>query len=174
MILLSIFKQVLLAYLVAVIFRATLSLAFSTPETQPAFIAGYLFLLQFMIIGTIYYIVKKYKLSVGLYDFTVEYFDKSINEIANAFDTFKSGYLIDYLCIETALYDSQTVKIKDQNSKNYGELRRHILQSYNKNKAPKIPYHSKEYENYMNLLTHVINDSLDPTPFREMYLRSKQ
>lgn len=174
LILLSIFKQVLLAYLVAVIFGAILYLVFSTPETQLAFIAGYSFLLPFMIIGTIFYIVKKYTLSIGLYDFTVEYFDKSINEIANAFDTFTSGYLIDYLCLETALYDSQTVNIKDHNSKNYGELRSHVLQAYNKNKSPKIPFRSKEYENYMNLLIHVLKDSLDQTTFREMYLRSKQ
>ena len=77
LILLSIIKQVLLAYLVAIVFGAILYLTFSTPETQPAFIAGYTFLLTFMIIGTIFYIIKKYTLSIGLYDFTTEYFDKS-------------------------------------------------------------------------------------------------
>jgi uncharacterized PurR-regulated membrane protein YhhQ (DUF165 family) len=53
MILLSIIKRVLLAYLVAVIFGAILYLALGTTETQPVF-AGYTFLLTFMIIGTIF------------------------------------------------------------------------------------------------------------------------
>ena len=173
LILLSIIKQVLLAYLVAVVFGAILYFAFSTPETQPAFIAGYIFLLTFMIIGTIFYIIKKYTLSIGLYEFTAKYFNKTLNEIANASDTFTSGYLIDYLCLETALYDSQSVETKDQNSINYGELRSLVLKAYNKNKSPKIPFHSNEYENYMNLLIHVLKNPLDQTTFREMYLRSK-
>ena len=54
MILLSIIKRVLLAYLVAVFFGAILYLALGTSETQPAFLAGYTFLLTFMIIGTIF------------------------------------------------------------------------------------------------------------------------
>ena len=174
MILLSIIKRILLAYLVAVIFGAILYLAFSTPETQPAFLAGYTFLLTFMIIGTIFYIVKKYILSVRLYDFTTEYFDKSIIEIASDSDTFTSGYLIDYLCLETAECDSQTVVIKDQDSINYGELRSHILKVYNNNKSPKIPFLTQEYNDYLSLLTHVLKDPKDQTTFREMYLRSKQ
>ncbi|AMW80489.1 hypothetical protein AMD27_16355 (plasmid) [Acinetobacter sp. TGL-Y2] len=174
LILLSIIKQVLLAYLVAVVFGTILYFAFGTPESQPAFIASFFFLLPLMIIGSIYYMIKKYTLSMGLYDFTVKYFDKSINDVANAFDTFTSGYLIDFLCLETDLYDSQTVEIKDHNSINYGELRKSVLKVYNKNKSPKIPFRTKEYKNYMNLLIHVLKNPLDEITFREMYLRSKQ
>lgn len=174
MILLSIIKRVLLAYLVAVFFGAILYLTLGTTETQPAFLAGYTFLLTFMIIGTIFYIVKKYILSVSLYDFTSDFFDKSIIEIANASDTFTSGYLIDYLCLETELYDSQTVDIIDQDSINYGELRNQVLKAYNKNKSPKIPFRTVEYRNYINLLTHVLKNPKDQTTFREMYLLSKQ
>jgi hypothetical protein len=174
LILLSIIKQVLLAYLLAVVVGASLYLALSTPENQPAFIAGYFFLLPFMILGTIFYMKKKYSLSIGLYEFTTKYFDKNINEIANDFDTFTSSYLIDYLCLETTLYDSQTVNIKDHDSINYGELRRSVLKVYNKNKSPKIPFRTAEYRNYMNLLIHVLEKPHSPNTIKELYLRSKQ
>lgn len=174
LILLSILKEGFLVWVITIMIGIIFHFSFSTPETQPVFILGYSFILTFMIIATIFYIIKKYTLSIKLYDFSSRFFDKSINEIANASDTFTSGYMVDYLCIETNLYDVQTVEIKDNYPISYGELRNQVLKVYRKSKSPKIPYQTEEYKNYMYLLQHALRYPLDQSTFRELYQRSKQ
>lgn len=106
----SILKNVFLAYFLVIILFAVLYHLIDTQESQVAFliVSGSLFSL--MIIGSIFYTIKKYYLSIKLYKYSVENFDLSINEIGDDSDTTMSGYMIDYLCIESSIFDAQTIE----------------------------------------------------------------
>lgn len=174
LILFSVLKEAFFECLVIVIGGLGFYFLFNTLENQHIFIIGYSFLFTFIIIATIFYIIKKYTLSIKLYGFSKNFFNKSIDEIANSPNTSISRYMIDYLCIETTLYDAQTVEIKDHDPISYGELKNQVLRVYNKNKSPNIPYSTKEYQNYMHMLQHMLSYPSDQCTFRELYLRSKQ
>ena len=123
-----------------------------------------------MIIGSIFYTIKKYYLSIKLYKYSVENFDLSINEIGDDSDTTMSGYMIDYLCIESSIFDAQTIEIKNQRPINYGVVRSQILERWNKNKSPNVPFQSEGYSNYMHILHHLFtNNQVSQNTFRELY-----
>lgn len=95
--------------------------------------------------------------------------DKTINELGNEVDTFTSKYLIDFICLETKVFDNELVTIKDLNhTQPYSEIRANILKKYRPCKNPIIPYRTKEYSDYMNLLQHIFRESkFSNAPFRE-------
>lgn len=114
--------------------------------------------------------VKTYFTLNKVIRFSFEYFDRSISEISNASDSCMAGYLIDYLCIETAIYDSQKI-YTGQTTENYGQLRQKVLKKYTRSKSPKIPFNTKEYEIYMQLLRHILNSPNSRKTFSELYLQ---
>lgn len=96
--------------------------------------------------------------------------DKTISDIGNEFDTLTSRYLIEFISLESKIFDNELVTIKDSNSSQfYSEIRTTILKKYRPNRSPIIPYRSKEYSDYLNLLHHIFRDSkLTNTPFRQV------
>lgn len=95
--------------------------------------------------------------------------DNTINNLGNEFDTFTSKYLIDFICLETKIFDNELVVIKDSNTTQpYSEIRSNILKKYRPYKDPIIPYRTKEYSDYMTLLEHIFRESkYSNAPFRE-------
>lgn len=171
LILLSVLKNIFLAHLIAIIVvSAVLYHLIDTQESKVALliVSGSLF--SIMIIGSIFYTIKKYSLSIKLYKYSVENFDLSINEIGDDSDTTMSGYMIDYLCIESSIFDAQTIDIKNQRPINYGVVRSQILERWNKNKSPNVPFQSEGYSNYMHILRHLFtNNPVSQNTFRELY-----
>lgn len=82
LILFSVLKEAFFECLVIVIGGLGFYFLFNTLENQHIFIIGYSFLFTFIIIATIFYIIKKYTLSIKLYGFSKKFFNKSIDEIA--------------------------------------------------------------------------------------------
>lgn len=95
--------------------------------------------------------------------------DKTVNDLGNEFDTFTSRYLIDFICLETKVFDNELVTIKDSNNtKPYSEIRSNILKKYRPMRTPIIPYRTQEYSDYMSLLQHIFRDSkFSYLPYRE-------
>jgi hypothetical protein len=96
--------------------------------------------------------------------------DKTVNDLGNEFDTFTSKYLIDFISLETQVFDNELVTIKDSNNTQpYSEIRSNILKKYRPMRRPAIPYRTQEYSDYMSLLQHIFRDSkFSHTPYREV------
>jgi len=171
-ILLSILKKVFFACFVFIVCFVLLYMQLDQQHIQsPYLLVLNLFILSiFLIIFGAYYTIKKYNSSLELYEFTCKYFDKSIIEIANDFDTRLATYLIDYLGIKSSIFDGESVELRSKDIVNYGETRMEILKHWNSNKSPKIPFGTDASTNYLSLMSHMIQVSrANQTSFRELY-----
>lgn len=170
----SLLKDIFFLLFISMILGFALYLSFQTPYSQPILVA-YSFILSFLIIGSVIYFIKGYTLSMKLYEFSVANFDKSISAIADDFDTFTSGYMIEYLCIETPIFDHESVNVENfDRPVMYQDLRKNVLGVYNPYKSPNIPFRGKEREDYMRLLKHAFKCSLSQSTFRELYVQNSK
>ena len=169
----SILKNVFLwflGYVIALILTMGLLRSIGDENAQHMYALFCALVFTLMTFASVYYIGKKYALSIKLYKYSVEHFDRNFNEIGDDSDTTMSGYMIDYLCIESSIFDAQTIEIKNQRPINYGKVRSQILQCWNKNKSPNVPFHSEGYSNYMHILRHLLhNNPVSLNTFRELY-----
>ena len=173
-ILFSILTIVGCGYVIVFLLILALCLIIGIEHAQKFMDVFYAFVFAIQTIVNIYYVFRKYTISVELYRFANLNFDLKLIDVSDDPNSKMSGYMIDYLCIETPIFDTHTVYIKNKKPTNYGVLRRQILKKYNKNKSPSIPFGSEEYSNYMHILTHTLNDSPDSLlTFRELYVRAK-
>lgn len=170
LILFSILKKVALTYIIALIMCVVLYSVMATQENKLTFIILGSAVFNLLIMAGIYYTIKKFILSLKLYRFAVGYFDRNINDIADYSDSNISGYLIDYLCIESTVFDDLSVESNKNGFTNYGELRTQILKAWNKNKSPKVPFGSEAYSNYLHALREILGENrIGNVSFRELY-----